>query len=275
MEVLLMFTQDDFCAKPESSYRLVTTASRARRRLNTRGLTLDFCRELFPQLRSDELFEFDPLTHESRHIANPIDFDLYIETLRHIFVTSKERMFPLGSGYPHEWGDDPNAKTIVDDGFFTEEAQLHFPDVTSWFLLRSLLEVIPDDQAIVLDISDLVYGGWITEDELPTLFEDYTQLIIRRIELDYKMYGFVLNDDPSVNTTLRRRVSELGEAAFLAHVLYPLLARMKFERLRSVSFHGPGEFGADILPFRYTTPLGTLEYYALQAKDSSNNNFPQ
>jgi hypothetical protein len=33
-----------------------------------------------------------------------------------------------------------------------------------------------------------------------------------------------------------------------------------------VAAHGPGELGADVLPFRHATPLGTLEYYGLQAK---------
>jgi hypothetical protein len=41
---------------------------------------------------------------------------------------------------------------------------------------------------------------------------------------------------------------------------------MGFEGLRTVTYHGPGEFGADITPFRFSTVLGTLEYYAVQAK---------
>jgi hypothetical protein len=41
---------------------------------------------------------------------------------------------------------------------------------------------------------------------------------------------------------------------------------MRYERVRKVSFHGPSEFGSDILPFWYVTPLGTTEYYAVQAK---------
>ncbi len=41
---------------------------------------------------------------------------------------------------------------------------------------------------------------------------------------------------------------------------------MGFEGVKVVAAHGPGEFGADIGPFRLTTPFGGVEYYAVQAK---------
>jgi hypothetical protein len=58
----------------------------------------------------------------------------------------------------------------------------------------------------------------------------------------------------------------MSEEMFIAHVMSPLLEKMGFEHVRREQFHGPGEFGSDILPFRYATPLDTVEYYAVQTK---------
>jgi hypothetical protein len=90
--------------------------------------------------------------------------------------------------------------------------------------------------------------------------------MLRRIGLDYQIYGFATVEDPNLVERLRSRITDLSEDQLINSVLLPLLSRMKFERLRRVTFHGPGEFGSDVLPFRSRTPLGTFEYYALQAK---------
>ncbi len=92
------------------------------------------------------------------------------------------------------------------------------------------------------------------------------ETMLRRIAVDYQLFGFVLESDPNVEARLKQRISSLTEDQFLDNVLVPLLERMKFERVRRVDSHGRNEFGSDVKPFRYVTPVGTLEYYALQAK---------
>ena len=90
--------------------------------------------------------------------------------------------------------------------------------------------------------------------------------MLQRIGLDYQLYGFVLEDDPNVDRRLYSLIGNLSEDQFINHILLPLFGKMGFQHVRKVQFHGRREFGSDILPFRYITPLDTLEYYALQAK---------
>ena len=132
--------------------------------------------------------------------------------------------------------------------------------------MRAFLEIVPEDCEIVLDISDLVWGQYLDIDEVSSVYDSFIEKALMRIGIDYQLYGFVLHDDPNVDKRLYRLISDFSEDQFIAHVLTPLLSKMGYHRVRKVQFHGGNEFGSDILPFRYTTPLGTLEYYALQAK---------
>ena len=273
-EPLLMFVRDDLVISEEKdddgetrkTYEFRTTVSQAKHRLDSRGLDLATCRLLFDELRSDELLHFEPDSYESMYIPNPIDFETYLQVLKRIFYEKKERSLPLGLGHPHEWEDDLEAKMISEEGFFHDEAEVYFSDVTYCVFFRSFLEIVPSQSTVVLNFTELVHAGWIDEEFLPTIFDHYMKLVLRRIQLDYKLYGFVIEDDPSIDKRLRERVVSLDENQFISNVLHPLLQRMGYERIRQITFHGPGEFGSDILPFRYKTPLGTLEYYAVQAK---------
>jgi Restriction endonuclease len=88
----------------------------------------------------------------------------------------------------------------------------------------------------------------------------------RRLEINYQLYGFVVEEDPRLDTRLRSRIQSVGEDALLELIVLPLLARMGFEGLRKVRFHGREEFGRDVMPFRRSTVFGTLEYAAVQTK---------
>jgi hypothetical protein len=111
-----------------------------------------------------------------------------------------------------------------------------------------------------------VLGQYLDLEGVTSVYDHFMQTILLRIGIDYQLYGFVLDDDPHVDRRLFSLISGLSEDQFIKHVLLPLLSKMGFQRVRKVQFHGRNEFGSDVLPFRYVTPLGTLEYYALQAK---------
>jgi len=98
------------------------------------------------------------------------------------------------------------------------------------------------------------------------LFAGLSRLLRRRIELNYQLYGFVVEKDPRLDARLRSRIQALSEDGLLEFVILPLLERMGFEGLRKVRFHGREEFGRDVMPFRRATAFGTLEYAAVQTK---------
>jgi len=155
---------------------------------------------------------------------------------------------------------------LVNGDLFHSQATAYFDDIVYCVFMRCFLEVIPGNTPVTLDVSELIDGGYIEEQNLSSIFDSYMKLMLHRIELDYKIYGFVIEDDPSVGARLQNRIMELNEDQFIHHVLNPLLDKMGYEHIQKLNFHGPGEFGTDIMPFKYTTPLGTLEYYAVQAK---------
>jgi hypothetical protein len=142
----------------------------------------------------------------------------------------------------------------------------YFRDAETCVFIRALLEAVPSDCNVVFDLTDLVEGGYLDATEIPYIYDHFMKVMLRRISLDYQLYGHVIQDAPSMDRRIRKRIDGLSEDQFIEHVLLPLLDRMGFERIRRVRFHGRNEVGADILPFRYRTPLGTLEYYAVQAK---------
>ena len=272
LETLLLFTQDDLVIEEESEddrprrkYSFVTDAATARRRLDSRGLDLDLCRWLYDQFRSDWVWRIDPTDGKSEYIENTLTFDRYLDVMRAVNRHQAD-------------GADTAAETAVDDdedadleilsgiGFFHSDVERYYDDILGCMYYRCLLEVIPDETPVVLEFSALVGGGYISEDNIEGIFDYFMRLVLGRIELDYLIYGFVIEEDPHIDARLRDRLMELNEDQFLDHVLRPLLKKMGYEGVKTLHFHGPSEFGSDILPFRYTTPLGTVEYYAVQAK---------
>jgi hypothetical protein len=275
LETLLLFTQDDLVIEGEGDegeharrkYSFVTDACTARRRLDSRGLDLDLCRWLYDQFRSDWVWLLDPAIGKSEHVENTLSFDRYLDALR---PTNRQQGEEAQTGAPNEATDDADKdadlEVLSGIGFFDSDAERYYDDILGCMYYRCLLEVIPEDTPVELEFSELVGGGYIPEDNIEGIFDYFMRLVLGRIELDYLIYGFVIEEDPHIDARLRDRLMELNEDQFLDHVLRPLLKKIGYENVKTLHFHGPSEFGFNILPFRYTTPLGTVEYYAVQAK---------
>ena len=167
-------------------------------------------------------------------------------------------------------GGDPEpselVKTVFTEGFFDDDSETYFGDAQQCIQMRSFLEAVPPDCQVVLDLTDLVDGGYVNAEEHQNLYDYWMRLLLQRLDVDYQLYGFVIEEDPNVDRRLREKIDAMSEDHFIDRVLLPLIERMGFQRVRKVSYHGRNEFGSDILPFRHSNPLGTLEYYALQAK---------
>src|SRR6201986_3044750 len=274
LETLLLFTQDDLVVEEEQDeagdearlrYSFNTDAGTARRRLDTRGLDLGMCRWLYEQFRSDLVWLLNPAGGKSDHVENTISFARYLDALRAV-----NRPEADGAGAPEEagtgGGGDADLEVLSGIGFFDGDAERYYGDILGCMYYRCLLEVIPENTFVELEFTELVYGGYVPEDDIEGVFDYFMRLVLCRIELDYLIYGFVIEKDPRLDARLRDRLMGLNEDQFLDHVLRPLLKKMGYENVKTLHVHGPGEFGSDILPFRYTTPLGTVEYYAVQAK---------
>ena len=277
-ESMLLFSQEDLViaeevtddGKSRQTCKFITTAQHARRRVDARGLDLGYCKRAFEDLRPNNPEYFRMRFEKSRLSIDDLDFDWYLDTLDRIYEEKEPKHIPVSLGHAHEWEDDPDAKLVA--LMLTEPFSLNFDaarffhDVILAVYLRSLLEVVPSDTRIEMDFTELVLAGCLYGAAAGELFDSYKRLMLRRIEADYKLYGFIVMDDPNVEMRLRERIGKLDEDQFIAHVLRPLLKTMEYEHVRIVEYHGRGEFGKDILPFRTTTPFGTLEYYAVQAK---------
>lgn len=274
LEALLMFRKLDLEVigpdkrLEDSTFRFVTTAGAARRRLDEHGLDLASCRSLFADLRSPKLFQYEPEdgSFRGKYVDNHVNFETYLTTIRDEYVhdTATEGFASPPDNRPRQ--EKLRRLVVFGDDFFRTDASLYFADVTQCIFLRCLLEAVPNDELVTLDITELVLGGWIEAGDASDIFESHLRIIRRRIELDYRLYGFVIEEDPVFDARLRKVISEMDEDALIAHVVMPLLERLGLESLRAVTHHGAGEFGADVRPFRQPTPFGTYEYGAVQVK---------
>jgi hypothetical protein len=266
LEPLILFTNEDYREEPceeedLTNHKFIVPASTAKRRANARGLTVAACERLFYEFRTDSFLHYSLKTGREWQTPNDVTFDQYLSACRHMFEKHKD-WYVLGHGRKV----NKKIKQIFSEGFFGDAMESYFRDAQFCISMRAFLEIVPPDCEIVLDISDLVWAEHFDLKEIPSLYDEFMETIQLRIGLDYQLYGFVLEDDPNIDRRLYSIVSELSEGQFIDHVLLPLLGKMGFQHVRKVKFHGPNEFGSDILPFRYVTPLGTTEYYALQAK---------
>lgn len=268
LEPLILFTQDDYREEPCEAdeegllnHKFVVPAYIAKHRVDTRGLTLATCRRLFDEFRTDSFLHFSSNTGREWQTPNNVTFEQYLSACRHMF-----KKYDNWSVLGKVGKVSKKIKQIFSEEFFSDTTEYYFQDAHFCILMRAFLEIVPPNCEIVLDISDLVWGQFLDLEGIPRVYDYFKETILLRIGLDYQLYGFVLEDDPNVDRRLYTIISELSEGQFIDHVLLPLLGKMGFQRLRKVQFHGPAEFGSDILPFRYVTPLGTIEYYALQAK---------
>jgi hypothetical protein len=287
--LLLMFSQEDLVVKDVSDenydyekYLFITNVAQAKKRLDLRGLDIFACKQFFYEMRADRVYKSTPVPSEldpenpddlkliiefirinkGGFIENPINFDDYLQILKKAYleVAKKGEQNPL---FVHK--KDAGFELITDRDFFHPDAQHYYGEVLDYILCRCFLEVVPEQLPVILDMSDLI-DTYLEKEGIFTLIEDGLKEIRYQVELDYRVYGFILEEDPTLNLRLRKRLTSLNEDQFIVHVLHPLLEKMGYKYVRRVTFHGRNEFGSDILPFRYRNPLGTFEYYAVQAK---------
>ena len=255
LEAMLLFTQEG------EMYRFVTTTAEAKRHIDRRGFTLSACRGLFERYRTDAFHHYNFKTNREWMTPNNITFEKYLAACKKAF--KKHSCW-------YTLGNDPkptkSVKTVFSDAFFDDDSETYFSDAQYSIVMRSFLEVIPGKCEVVLDMSDLVHGGYLDISQTPRMYDYWMGLLLERLDVDYQLYGFVVEEDPNVDRRLREAIAAMSEDLFIDRVLLSLLDKMGFQRVRKVSYHGRNEFGADVLPFRCNTPLGTLEYYALQAK---------
>lgn len=161
-ESLLMFVQQDLMiedhevANEEDSprtYKFRTTVAKAKQRLDSRGINLYLCRQLFERFRADEVYQYHYRPGHSiggNYIKNPFDFEYYLKTLERVFSEKG------GVGIPpsfkqHDWKGDQEAKWISEWDVFDYESSTYYSDILSCVYVRSLLEVSPSSSLRVVD----------------------------------------------------------------------------------------------------------------------------
>ena len=118
---------------------------------------------------------------------------------------------------------------------------------------------------IKYDVGAISIGGAISPQNIGEKID--APEIIRNLK-DHYRYGetffeFVL--EPNV-TELKAAIQSFSEDEYIRVVLCPLLQKMGYRNVSSVSFHGAGEGGADIRPFYKLNEFGNIIYYGSQAK---------
>ena len=177
-----------------------TTAKHARERLDTRGITLEFCRRFFEEFRSDvlhELIAISPNSYEELESPNRFQFDDYLHFLR----------AALSRGGCALWNEHGDLGEAVEQSLrppsdlFREEAE-HFDDAMFFLQVRLILELAPPEARVELDLTDLREGGWLLAKRPENAFADWSRLLRRRIELNYQLRR------PAV--TLKRALKAIG-----------------------------------------------------------------
>jgi hypothetical protein len=216
LETLLLFTTDDLYAGEEATddevygtYTFVTSALAARQRLDARGITPTVCRRWFDLLRADEMTYLHPvrsadsLTLALDRRTLPVNFDLYVRALRGTVTDAGDGEGAAGAVPGADPGDGAlpfdNGILLDDERFFTHDALTHFFDVVACIRYRMLLEWLPDTAQVILDLSNLFPSGWLEVQEISDLFDHYLRQMLLRIEFDYKLYGFVIEQDPGLD----------------------------------------------------------------------------
>jgi hypothetical protein len=269
LQPLLLFTQEDFrkeLVKDDDgsdvySYCFETTVAIAKHRIDMRGYDLRACRRHFDTFRVDVFHNYSFETEPEWLTKNDVSFDKFLTACKKVYKKYKA-LYLLQV----DQKAGRNLKRMFSGEMYSDEVGYYFEDV--WLLLhiRAFLEIAPDAAKVMLDLSDLVWGQRIDLDGIPDVYDRFMSTLRHRIAIDYELYGFVLEDDPIVDHRLREKIDRLDEDKFIAHILLPLFAKMGFQQPQKVKSHGRNEFGSDVRPFRFMTPLGTLEYYAVQAK---------
>ncbi len=270
-ELLLLFDKNCLVKKTEliegedyETFKYITSVSDACSRLDKKGLTFIRFKKLYEEFKSKELLRYQG-DGKFFTIANNLTYERYCEAIKRY-----ERKAPNFYLQSHEieklFPDDEEIILAFDEDIFNPESNIYFDEAGHLIFIRALLEVFDKSDKIELDFSFLVYAGYIEKEEAENLFEYFQKVMLRRINLDYQIYGYLLKDDPQITEKLKQKIMEYDEDDFLTKVLEPLLTKLNYENVKIVESHGRNEFGSDILPFRYKNELGFYEYYALQAK---------
>lgn len=263
---LLFVPSDSVITTPQDEdspgfFGMRTSAKQARERLDMRGITFEFCQRFFEEFRSDVIEESIANTYDSRCVANRFQFEDYLR-----FLEAALRRGPGALWNENDDSSEAIAKSIrPPSDLFRDDAE-YFEDAMFLLQVRLILELASPTTRVELDLTELHTGGYFWAETPQELFAEWSRLLRRRIELNYQLYGLVVEQDPRLDERLRSRIQCLSEDGLLKLVVLPLLERMGFEGVRKVRFHGREEFGRDVMPFRQTTAFGTLEYAAVQTK---------
>ncbi len=151
-----------------SIYQYCSTAKAIRDRLDLMGITLDHTKKVFESCMADRLAE----SRSTRDEGLPTELQEHYRSKAQALEALTYEHWTAGFARIHRgeldveacsaWGRSP-----LDDfpvTFMLEEDRLDghygFATYDSRIVLRAMLEQIPDDLEIVLDLTDLVLGGW-------------------------------------------------------------------------------------------------------------------
>jgi hypothetical protein len=245
------------------TYQFVTTVGEAGLRLDNKGLTFNIFKNLYEEYKSKKITRYkdDKLIT----IENNLSYEKFCAAIKRYEAKAPKfgmDIYKIEELFP----DDYEILVAFDEDMFVTESEVYLDEVGHLIYIRALFEVFDKDDKIILDITSLVHGGYYEKEEVDKLYDMIQSIMLRRINLDYQIYGYLLKDDPQVVERLKQKIMNCNEDDFLKKILKPLLVKLNYEDIKIVNSHGRNEFGSDILPFRYKNQLGFYEYYALQAK---------
>ena len=140
---------------PVEQCKFRTTCAEARRRASARGIDIDVCRKLYERFRPTARWASDVGEHGSFVVWEP-SFDEFLDILRR----------PSSAVPSYEWqrsrdqyqDDDPPRWW---DEWWEVLEEPEYEDAAFLLYLRCVIEVLPDDALVELDITDLVGSGYI------------------------------------------------------------------------------------------------------------------
>jgi len=244
----------------ERLYKFKSTVKKVKQVLANRGIDEDFCCRTFDTLRASIVW----VGGEDEEVPNTVDYSIYKQLLQ-------ARLFPTNSVTTQDSDFDEFARyRAIEEAlfesdypsFFWGEHGHAFDEELTVVYLRTIFDVAPENAEVTLAIAPLTNYEGMYE----TLYGDFVAMMLRKIELDYHIYGFVIHNDPNIDIRLQSKIERLSEDSFINQILIPLMRTMGFADVKPVSSHGQGEFGKDILPFRKISEFNTMRYVAVQAK---------
>jgi hypothetical protein len=155
---------------------------------------LEFCQRFFAEFRSDITYEFIPNTYDSRYVSNRFQFEDYLRFLKAALRSVRGAL----------WCENNDSSEAIDKSkrppsdLFSDKAE-HFDDALFFLQVRLIVELAAPETVVPLDLTALHRGGWLSARNPRELFKDWSHLLRRRIELNYQLYGFVVEEDPRLD----------------------------------------------------------------------------